>query len=247
VPRFLIKPEQIQDGRVTLTSEAHHHATRVLRLGVGDRMVVFHSGGEYDAVIDYVDARSLAGRVVLERSPPHSPPVSVTVIQSLLKADGMDWVIEKCSELGVEALTPAVTRRTVVMLSGTRAAARRARWKRIAAASAQQCGRPQPLRVSAVTPLPEAIASAGPDLLLVPYEAERERSIAEVLRKHREACTVAIAIGPEGGFASEEVDLLATADGIPVSLGPRTLRSGTAAIAAATIVLYELGGLEPSL
>lgn len=247
MPRFLIEPDQIKGDRVTLKADAFRHATRVLRLTVGDRIIVFHDNGEYEAIIDHVNTRSLSARVLAERPLLPAPPVALTMVQSVIKADGMDWIVEKCSELGAEALIPVITRHSVVSLSGTRASQRCARWERVAAAAAQQCGRHQPMAILPVASLEEAISEIGADLLLVPHEAELKHSIARALRKHREVSSVAVAIGPEGGFAPEEIDLLRSADGVLVSLGPRTLRSETAAIAAATIVLYQLGGLEPAV
>jgi 16S rRNA (uracil1498-N3)-methyltransferase len=244
--RFLIKPSQIRRGQVTLTANAYHHAARVLRLTVGDRIIVFHANGEYEAIIDHMDSRSLRAQVLAERPPLPAPPIALTLIQSVIKADGMDWVIEKCSELGAEALIPVIARRTVPTLEGVRAAKRRERWQRIARAAAQQCGRREPMSVLPVVPLEEAVSEIGTDLLLVPHEAELDCSIGQALRRHPEVCSVAAAVGPEGGFAPEEVELLRSADGISVSLGPRTLRSETAAVAAATIILYQLGGLEPA-
>ena len=245
--RFLIRPNQIQGDRVKLTAGAFHHAAHVLRLGAGDRIIVFHPGGEYEAVIDHIGARSLAARLICQRPLTPAPPVALTIIQSVIKADGMAWVIEKCCELGAEAVIPVAARHSVVTLESSRAASRRVRWERIAQAAAQQCGRHTPMTVSPVMSLADAVSAAGADLLLVPHEVEHDRSIAYALRHHREACSVAVTVGPEGGFAPEEIELLQSADGVLVSLGPRTLRSETAAVAAATIVLYELGGLEPAI
>lgn len=245
--RFLIKPSQIKAGQVKLTAGAHHHAAHVLRLGIGDHIIVAHPGSEHEAVIEHIDAHSLTARLICERPLLPAPPIALTVIQSVIKADGMDLVIEKCSELGAEALIPVAARHSVVSLSSSRAASRRERWQRIAQAAAQQCGRHRPMEISPVASLADAITASGPDLLLVPHEVEREHSIAYALRHHRDACSVVVAIGPEGGFAPEEIELLQSADGFLVSLGPRTLRSETAAIAAAAIVLYELGGLEPAI
>ncbi|KPJ63903.1 hypothetical protein AMK68_02870 [candidate division KD3-62 bacterium DG_56] len=247
MPRFLIQPGQIEGGWVTLKGDAFRHATRVLRLTVGDRIIVFHDSGEYEAIIDHVTARSLSARVLAERPLLRAPPVAVTLVQSVIKADGMDWIIEKCSEVGAEALVPVTTRHSVVALNAARAAQRCARWERIAAAAAQQCGRHRPMAILPLVSLEQAISEIGADLLLVPHEAELERSIARALRKHREVASVAVAIGPEGGFAPEEIDLLQSAGGVLVSLGPRTLRSETAAVVAAAIVLYELGGLDPAV
>jgi 16S rRNA (uracil1498-N3)-methyltransferase len=244
--RFLIHPDQIQGGRVTLTGDAYHHAIRVLRLGVGDRIIVFHEDAEYEAIIDHRDARRLEASLVAERPPLPAPPVALTVVQSVIKADRMDWVVEKCTELGVECLTPVAARRSVVVLSRLRANTRRSRWQRVAAAAAQQCGRRQPMTVAPLVPLARAVSEIGADLLLVPHERELRRSISDAVRKHRDACSIALVVGPEGGFAPDEVELLEAADGLLVSLGPRTLRSETAAIAGATAVLYETGGLEPA-
>jgi 16S rRNA (uracil1498-N3)-methyltransferase len=246
VARFLIKPSQVKAGLVTLTAGAFHHAAHVLRLGIGDHIIVAHPGREYEAIIEHIDAHSLAARLISERPLLPAPPIALTVIQSVIKAGGMDLVIEKCSELGAERLIPVATRHSVVSLSSSRITSRHARWERIAEAAAKQCGRHQPMTILPAISLADAVSESAPDLLLVPHEVEREHSIAHALRHHRDACSVAVAIGPEGGFAPEEVELLESAEGILVSLGPRTLRSETAAIAAAAIVLYELGGLEPA-
>jgi 16S rRNA (uracil1498-N3)-methyltransferase len=242
--RFLVEPHALQGGRAVLTGAAFHHAARVLRLRPGDLVALFDgSGAEWVARVTSLERDRLEAEILREARDAE-PPVTVTLLQAVLKGERMDWLVQKCGELGVARLVPMLTERTVARIPGERAPGRRQRWQRIADAAAEQCGRRRPMAVEAVAPLVEAArALTGADLALVPHEAERERGLRELLAGVSAVRSVAIAIGPEGGFTDAEVEALAVAGGARVSLGPRILRAETAALFAASAVFYALGDL----
>jgi 16S rRNA (uracil1498-N3)-methyltransferase len=242
--RFLVERDAIKGTRAIITGAPFHHAARVVRLRRGDLIALFDgSGAEWIARVASVRRDQLEAEILREASG-LEPPVAVTLLQAVLKGERMDWLVQKCSELGVARLVPMLTERAVARAPADRAPARRKRWQRISDSAAEQCGRCRPMAVEAVAPLAEAARElAAADLALVPHEAERNRGLRDLLAQKAGATSVAIAIGPEGGFTEGEAEALVAAGGVRVSLGPCILRAETAALFAASAVLYALGDL----
>mgnify|MGYP002403718807 CR=1 FL=1 len=167
------------------------------------------------------------------------------MLQGIAKGDKMDFIIQKCTELGIRRIIPVVTKRTVVQLTQEKAKKRQERWQRIAEETAKQSQRGLIPEVKEVTPLEEALKDLGDQPLLIPWEEEKVQTMKEVLQANKENnnSSLALLIGPEGGLDPEEVALAKTYQGIPVTLGPRILRTETAGMAALTMILYELGDL----
>jgi len=243
--RFLVEGEAIQGSRAVLTGPTFHHAARVMRLRPGDLVTLFDGeGNEWIARVTRVGSQRLEAEILRAGSGAEAP-IAVVMLQAVLKGERMDWLVQKCGEIGVARLIPMLTERTIARIPPDRALARRQRWQRISDSAAEQCGRSRPMVVEEITTLGQAAGGlAEADLGLVPHEGERSRGLRELLGDADvRAKSVAIAIGPEGGFSEEEVGALTAAGGVCVSLGPRILRSETAALFAAAAVLYSLGDL----
>jgi 16S rRNA (uracil1498-N3)-methyltransferase len=232
--------ENIAGETVALTGEQHHRAARVLRLGRGDRLRICDGrGSEFEALIESADRTQVMLRIERQVAPLPEPQVKVTLFQSVPRGDAMERVIQKCVEIGVAGIVPLITRRTVARAS--RQGMKLARWRKIALHAVEQSGRAwlvpvtEPVMADAVIP---QLASC--DLALVPHHGAAQ-SVQSALGAAARPQSIAIVIGPEGGFSPEEITRFAAAGARIVSLGPRVLRSETAGLVAATIVLCHYG------
>jgi len=245
MPRFLIHPEQLEEGRATLSGSQFRHAVRVLRLGLDDEVTLVTGNREYLAAVEQVTRSRLIARVLSERPAETELRVEVTLVQSLTKADRMDWIVQKCTELGTTCLIPVLTERSIIKPDSTSGEARRIRWRRIAESAAQQSGRLAAMEIAPIVDLHDAVQQLGKNhLLIVPYEGEAKVSLREAIMRRIER-PVAIIIGPEGGFSADELERIRSAGGITVSLGPRILRTETAAVVSCALVMHELSEIEP--
>jgi 16S rRNA (uracil1498-N3)-methyltransferase len=165
--------------------------------------------------------------VLQHRPVERESPLAVTLVQGVSAGEKMDFTVQKATELGVAAVQPVVAARSTGRIAGERAESKRAHWRRVAVAACEQCGRNRVPEVRPVLPLAQlcAAAPAGSKLLLSPLARQG-------LRGARLDGAVALAAGPEAGFTAEEEALLAEAGFVPVRLGPRVLRTETAALAA---------------
>ncbi len=216
---------------VLLPEDAAHHAVHVLRLRPGDEVTLFHGrGGEYAGRIAAVDRLRVSVDVLAHRALERESPLAVTLVQGVSASEKMDFTVQKATELGVAAVQPVVAVRSPGRLAGERAELKRAHWRRVAVSSCEQCGRNRIPEVLPVRPLAEfcrAPSGAGVRLLLTPRSALRLGAYAGRLGSE-----VVLAAGPEAGFSDEEESALAEAGFTPVRLGPRVLRTETAALAA---------------
>ena len=221
-PRVYLDAALEQPGDVSLNDAPAHHLARVLRLREGDALTVFNGrGGEWDA--QFVGKRRV--RLVAFDAVERESPLRITLVQGVSSGDRMDYTVQKAVELGVAAIQPLLTKRGVVRLEGARASARVDHWRKIAIAACEQCGRN---RIPEVLPLIDFHQYRPlPDVTRLLLSAQGE-SIREV--KMEDAAT--IAAGPEAGFAPEEQAALERAGFVKASLGPRVLRTETAALAA---------------
>lgn len=222
-PRVYVDVPLREGLSVELPDSAQHHA-RVLRLREGEALVLFDgTGGEWDALLVGKKKAQLEKHNPIERE----SPLSITLVQGVSSGERMDYTIQKAVELGVAAIQPLLTKKGVVRLEGKRAAARLDHWRRVAISACEQCGRN---RIPEIRPLLDFSGYAArpegpaPRLLL----SAQGRSI----REFEVQGAVTVAAGPEAGFAAEEQGALERAGFVKASLGPRVLRTETAALAA---------------
>jgi 16S rRNA (uracil1498-N3)-methyltransferase len=216
-------------AQFSLGPDAANHVGRALRLRVGDALVVFDGrGGEYEAVIQRIDRDRIDVKVGAFRDVERETAVAVGLVQGLPEADKMDWILQKAVELGAAWIQPVVCDRSVVRLSGDRAAKRELHWQRVVIAACEQTGRNRLPELRATLPF-QAWVGAPAQALRWVLDAQAP---AELVAQPRPAGPVELLVGPEGGFSERERDLAALVGFAPVSLGPRILRTETAALAA---------------
>lgn len=209
-------------------------------MGIGSRVLTFNgTGHEWEVEIVTASPRQVVGRVVAERSLTRESPLRVVLLQGLLKGPKMDFLIQKATEMGVAEVVLLTTRRTVAEGSG-----KVARWGRIAIEAAEQSGRLTLPRITGPHPLEGYVAGPGTGAALVLWEGERVGTLGALVDQMPPPDEVKIVVGPEGGLEMDEVALLKRAGFVPVSLGPRTLRAETAAVAALAILQYRWGDLR---
>jgi len=223
-----------------------HHLRDVLRLRVGDGVVCCDgTGAEYVGTIAALSASRAQVRVerLIERP---SPPVGLWLAQGLPKAERFEWVVQKATELGADRLSPLLTRHTIVRLTPEQARAKLVRWQRIAQEAAKQSQRATIPQLEPPQSLPVFLEHlARGTLVLMPTLVPASASapwpgLADALKTSAGVREVVILIGPEGDFSREEVALAQRHGARPVSLGPLTLRTDTAAIATLAIVSHLL-------
>lgn len=242
--RFFVPPENIKNGKVIFPPDEARHLSRVLRLQIGDQVVVIDGQGkEYFVRLTTVDS-STEGEILEQKTSAAEPFLDITLAQGLPKGEKMEIVIQKCVELGVNRFIPTEMAFSVVKLDHIKAAERQKRWQRVSAESAKQAGRQVVPIVDPLRTFKEVAAlSREFDLALFPYEKAVEVGIKQVLKIHPKIKKILLCVGPEGGFSSEEVELALQYGLIPVTLGQRILRTETAAIVSAALLLYEAGDL----
>jgi 16S rRNA (uracil1498-N3)-methyltransferase len=230
LPRFHSAAPLRAGGTMQLPEEAAHHAVHVLRLRAGEPLTLFDGrGGEYHARIAAIERLRVTVEVLAHYALERESPLAVTLVQGVSAGEKMDFTVQKATELGVAALQPAVCARSTGRIAGERAAQKRAHWQRVAVAACEQCGRNRVPEVLAPLTLEEYCRSAHPaaGFLLSP---EAQLGLREAASRLQGAVT--LAAGPEAGFTAQEQALLAQAGFVPVRLGPRVLRTETAALAA---------------
>lgn len=225
-PRFYVAHGLRAGAQLELSPEAAHHASRVLRLSPGDALVLFDgTGGEYEATLQSVVRGSVVAEVGAHLDVERESPLQITLLQALTSTDRMDFVIQKAVELGVAAIQPVLSGKSVVRLSAERAAARLEHWRRVVIAACEQCGRNRIPEVRLPLPVERCtLASGSAGALLSP---RGQISLKEFART-----PLSIAVGPEAGFDAEEERSFVSAGFVACSLGPRVLRTETAALAA---------------
>lgn len=230
VPRFYCALPLSPGARVTLPPEAAHHAIRVLRMGEGDLLRLFDgSGREFQARILRIEKQALGALVEAELANDRESPLRVVLAQGISSGDRMDYTLQKAVELGVAEIRPIHTERSVVKLSGERALKRLAHWQSVVIAACEQCGRSVVPEVHAVSGFGEWLGGEAADACRIVLAPEAETRLAELPRP---AVPVLLLAGPEGGLTDAEVATARLRGFRPVRLGPRILRTETAALAA---------------
>jgi len=228
VPRFYLDTPLRAGGVCTLSEDAAHHAIHVLRLREGEDVTLFNGrGGEYAARIASIQRLKIALDVLQHRALERESPLRVTLVQGVSAGEKMDSTVRKAVELGVAAIQPVLAARSVARPKGERAENRRAHWQKVVIAACEQCGRNSIPEVHPLVPLADyRPGGAAMRVLLSPLARQPLSKIS------LQGDDFVVAAGPEAGFTAEEEAALAAAGFVPASLGPRVLRTETAAVAA---------------
>jgi 16S rRNA (uracil1498-N3)-methyltransferase len=226
---------------LTLAGSAAGHLTRVLRLRPKAALTLFNGrGGEYAASIERVQGSKVTVAVGEHATIERESPFPLTLAQGVSRGERMDLVVQKATELGVARLVPVLTERSIVRLDEEQSDRKSTHWRAVAIAACEQCGRNRLPEVALPARLREFLRQPAGDsvrLLLSPSATQRIEDVP------RPAAGATVLIGPEGGLADEEQQLAEEAGYTAVNLGPRVLRTETAAIAALTLLQREFGDL----
>lgn len=240
--RFFVDPAQVGDNTIMIDGDDVKHITKVLRLKAGDKIEVSDTlEWEYLCEIVSVSPDVVGARILDKQKFAREPEVDITLYQGVPKGSKMEEVVEKSTELGVRDITPVFMIRSVVR-ENTRYNKKIMRYNMIARAAAKQCRR------GLIPVVHEALHSDDImalipeyDLVLLPYENEKEVTLKDAIRNMpRKPRSIAIIIGPEGGFSDDEARRLIFAGAVSVSLGKTIMRTETAGPAAIAMCMYEL-------
>lgn len=238
----LFVSEALGNGtELELSGEQARYLGRVLRARVGDRIAVFNGNdGEWSADVLAITKSAVRLAIVAAIDNYAESPLKVHLVQGISRGERMDFVLQKATELGAKRITPVLTQYGVVKLDAERAGKRREHWQRVAESACEQCGRVRPPLVDAPLPLNRWFGESHGDSTQIVLQPGAPLRFADV---DAPATKVCLLIGPEGGFSDKEYADARAAGFSPVSLGPRVLRTETAAVAALTIVQSLWGDL----
>ena len=242
--RFFIDREQIIDDEIQIIGKDIKHIKNVLRLKPKDKIELVCEGQLY--ISEILEIRSnMVKTLILDASEGKSePPVHIVLFQGIAKGNKMEYIIQKSTEIGVKEIYPVITDRTIVKIKDKKKEQNKIkRWNIIAEEAAKQSKRDFLPVVNNIISFSEMIELLSNEKnIIVPYEMEKSYGLKESL-KNIIAGKTNIIIGPEGGFAEDEVEMLKDIKAQVITLGPRILRTETAGLVVASIVLYELGDL----
>lgn len=242
--RFFVEPSQIQDKRIVITGRDVNHIKNVLRMKIGEEIAVSNGidSREYRCGIEEYTEDEVICTLRFIKEDGVELSSKIYLFQGLPKADKMELVIQKAVELGVYEVIPVAAKRCVVKLDNKKAAAKISRWQSIAEAAAKQSKRSVIPTVHDVMSMGEAIAYAKDmDVRLIPYELAEDMGHTKALIEAVSAgSSIAVFIGPEGGFEESEVQAAVSAGIEPITLGRRILRTETAGMTVLSWLMYQL-------
>ena len=239
--RFYLDSSAIQNNSVYFPNDISSQIKRVLRLRIGDEVIVFNGDGvDYKVILEVVDTKTSIGSVVSTVNSLKEPEIFITLYQALLRPERYEYALQKGVEVGISKFVPFTSERTEFSDPGD---SKITRWKRIIKEASEQSGRSLVPQLSQTIEFSDLITNFNP-VALIPWEEEKEESISSILsdlnrNQVMKGSSIDIIIGPVGGFTPEEVSDAVGSGAISVSLGGRILRAETAGIVAAVAVLYE--------
>lgn len=241
MPRFFVDKAQITDDAVYIMGEDVKHISRVLRLRVDEEITVCDKcKTDYLCKISEISLDRVVAEIIEKNENLAETHIELTLYQGLPKSDKMDYIVQKCVELGISKIVPVITKRAVSRPSDSDK--KLVRWQKIAAEAAKQSGRGIVPSVEKIISFDDAVSEMTADdaLNIMPYECEKEGSLRAILSSCGKK-KINIIIGPEGGFDDSEADICRKKGIHTVTLGPRILRTETAPLAVCAAVMYELG------
>ena len=248
--RVYVEAPLVSGSRVQLPPDTASHLAKVLRARGGDELVLFNGDGcESNGTIETVRGSRVSASVGGSRPVDRESPIGIALVQCVPRGDRMDFIVQKATELGVARIVPVLSQRSVVRLDKSQAESKAIHWRAVAVSACEQCGRNRLPVIEAAQPLLNYLGESAPDerlrLVFEPQSALHADTAAQNFGGVSNAAIVSaeIAIGPEGGFAPEELEGFRVAGFSQVGLGPRILRTETAAIAAVVWLQARFGDL----
>jgi len=244
--RFFVNNESLCGTQVVLTGRLAHQIRNVLRLKSGDHVIVLDNVGcEYTVILTKVTRQEVVGEMIYKQRAQGEPRTQITLYQSLLAREKFEWVLQKCTEVGVTDFVPMVTERSIIRRPDAITPRKLTRWRDIVTEAAEQSGRGRIPKLDAPVNFVDAVSRlVNFDRCLIGTLGTAGRSIKEVLQFGKtEPVDIALFVGPEGGFTNQEVQQACANGANPISLGRRILRTETSAVVASAIILYEMGEL----
>lgn len=248
MPKFFVDNNQIHGSEITIIGQDVNHICNVLRLKVGSNILVCNkeTAVNYNCNIKAIEKETVICTILNQSTGEIEPSTYIHIFQGLPKADKLEWIIEKATEIGVKEITPVMMQRTVVKLDDKSRTKKVKRWNKIAEIASKQSGRDAILKVNNIINFKNLFQNLSKyDIVIIAYEKEKTHTLKSVLQslgKNKNELKIAVVIGPEGGIAEEEIEELkhgATKVEI-VTLGKRILRTETAPLVVASNILYEL-------
>ncbi|MDX2029770.1 MAG: 16S rRNA (uracil(1498)-N(3))-methyltransferase [Blastocatellia bacterium] len=245
--RFHATPSHIDAATIHLDADEAHHLARALRLGPGDRVFVFDGlGHEWECEVAQAGKRDAELRILHRLENIVEAPLAITLAQALVKGDKFDWIVQKTTELGVARIVPLVTDHSDVRLNKGRGEERveqkLQRWRRIALEAVKQCGRRHLVEIAEPVDFAAFCEAETASWILSERGGRSLRDAADAPPLHADRIT--LCIGSEGGWSDAELTAAESHGLTPVSLGPRILRTETAAVAAVALAQHLLGDLR---
>lgn len=244
VPRVYVPRKLPDDNHFELGKESRRYVKSVLRMKKGDRLMLFDgSGWEYETVINRIATDTVVVDVT-KKYAPRDRGIFITLMQSLPKANKMDFIVQKATELGADRIVPFLSSRSVPRLSAEKTSPKIARWRNIAVEAARQCGRADIPGIDEILSFEEALLQPEHKTLnIIFWEEETGKGVREVLcdQRYNGVKAISVIVGPEGGFTKEEVARAMEKGFVSVSLGRQVLKVETAALTILSIIQYEKG------
>ena len=243
--KFFVEEKQMEETVIHITGEDVNHIKNVLRLTVGEEIEIGNkqTAQNFKCEIIQIETSEITAQILEPLVDTREAKTGIHLFQGLPKADKFEWIIEKCTEIGVKEITPVIMKRTIVNLNQKDQEKKMARWQKIAEVAAKQSKRDTILKVNFVINFEKIFEIIkNYDIVLVAYEKEKNNTLKSVLKtiSKKENLKIAVIIGPEGGIEEQELESCLQNQVIPVSLGKRILRTETAPIVIASNILYEL-------
>ena len=245
--RFLVEAIEPSMDRLTVTGREARYINNVLRMKKGQELIIMDGKGQsFACAIEKVSYQEVTVRIKGPLPSQLSSPTKITLCQALIKAQAMDYVIQKATELGVDAIRLFSSGRTVIKIEPARATAKMSRWIEIMKAACRQCNRADLPNLEPPVPFEEMLESAPENdiLKILLWENEENLGLKEIFNRPSPPPHIWAVVGPEGGFTPDEIDAARKSGFQTVSLGNRIIRADTAALSLLSIIQYEWGDLN---
>ena len=245
--KFFVNDKQIVENKINIIGEDVNHIKNVLRLEIEEKICVCNKETSISFLCKIIELNNerIICDVLEEIAETTETNCYIHIFQGLPKSEKLEFIIEKCTEIGVKEITPVVMKRTIVKLDEKDKVKKTIRWQKIAEVAAKQSGRNQIPKINNIIPIKNICKLVEEyDLILVAYEKEENTTLKQVLKKikqeNKENLKIAVVIGPEGGLEETEVEFLKQNGASVVTLGNRILRTETVALNLLSIIMYEL-------